>query len=109
MENNISDLELTLISELISIANEFKGKEYQSKISRLDGELKEKYNKTKPTVTYSVYPEDSNGHHKSSVELRYVVPDEEITVWFMDKKFCLASIPNNFNERIKNKLNIKKE
>ncbi|MGY4884865.1 MAG: hypothetical protein ACP5NZ_04780 [Nanobdellota archaeon] len=107
MGDSISELELTALNELISIANEFSSEEYKNKAAS-DNNLKEQYKKAKPTVTYTTGPADSDGHCRSAIELKYVRPEEEITIWFMDRKFYLASIPNNFNERIKAKLGIKK-
>jgi hypothetical protein len=102
MTNSISNLELNALNEIISIANEFTSEEYRNKVA-LDENLKSKYEKTKPMIKYINIPQ-INGHYKSSIELRYVKPEEEVTIWFSDGKPYWSSTPKDFTERMKNKL-----
>ena len=99
MEKSVSELELKALNEIISIANEFTSEEYQKKI-----ELnKDKYKGVIPIVTYTTCPQ-KDGHSRSSIELKYVTQDEEITICFLDGKTYWINTPKDFTKRIKDKL-----
>jgi hypothetical protein len=105
MVNSISPLELKVINEFISIADEFLGEEYQKKISS-DENLKEKYKGKIPFVTYTYAPRQEDGHCRSNIELAYALPEEEIIVRFWDGEFHWSSIPKDFIKRFKDKFGI---
>jgi hypothetical protein len=111
MENSISDLELEILKEMISIADEFASEGHQNKIALNDyvkekykgDDLKKKYKNVIPEVKYTTCPQ-KDGHLRSAIELTYVIPEETITICFLDGKHYWSSIPKEFTDRINKKI-----
>jgi tRNA G10 N-methylase Trm11 len=102
MANQISDLELEVLNEILSIGRELKNPEYKKKLIE-KGVSESKYKEAEVMINYINSPQDGE-HYRSSIELKYLTPDEEITIWFSDGKHYWSNIPKEFTGRITKKL-----
>jgi hypothetical protein len=102
MAKSISDLELNTLNEIISIGRELKSQEYKKKLIE-KGFSESKYKEAEVMINYINSPRDGE-HYISSIELKYITPDEEITIWFSDGKPECSSTPKDFTDRINRKL-----
>jgi hypothetical protein len=100
-------LELEALNEIISIGRELKSPEYKNKLLK-EGVEESKYKEAEVMITYINNPQDGE-HYRSSIELKYLTRDEEITIWFSDGKPYWSSIPNEFTDRINKKIYPEKE